>query len=281
MKYHKEMSRVNTPLLLIAVACAPAFAAAAKPAPVVIDLDAQAPRQLKFEPLAVLKAGSGPGEVGIRRSSEGVVSGPRHLAVDAGGVIYVDDTLNRRLLKFSPEGRFESVVARYPSKTEVLDLFVRPSGLPIMTVRTKKGKKEAWIARGGRLRRLARSVPIVAPGAEQLTLKEPRIGRIELHGLAEIPQAYRFDAKGAALKLLRMTSQNIYLRVSRLSGEQTLAVVSRSSGKVASIPLPTTARGASVDAQGHLYVLCVQAEPANVLGQMQIVISKTSASQLR
>jgi hypothetical protein len=76
-------------------------AAGRLPAFVQVTAEAVAPSS---ETIFTLPWGAGPGEAGLQAPLEGLARGPQALAVAPDGIIYVLDSVNRRLLTLSPAG---------------------------------------------------------------------------------------------------------------------------------------------------------------------------------
>lgn len=72
----------------------------------------------KYEKKVIIKAkvGKGPGEIGVMGLGDlpeeliwedsGDMEGPKGIAIDSAGYIYILDALNKRILRFSPDGRY-------------------------------------------------------------------------------------------------------------------------------------------------------------------------------
>ncbi|HIE44552.1 MAG TPA: hypothetical protein EYP78_07160 [Candidatus Omnitrophica bacterium] len=72
----------------------------------------------KYERKVIIKAkvGKGPGEIGVIGEGpipveevlweEGTMEGPKGIAVDSAGYIFILDALNKRIVKFSPDGEY-------------------------------------------------------------------------------------------------------------------------------------------------------------------------------
>jgi len=85
----------------------------------------------KYERKVIIKAkvGKGPGEIGVIGEGpmpeemalwEGSMEGPKGIAVDDLGNIFILDALNKRILKYSPDGRFLSTVNLVDFNNELL-----------------------------------------------------------------------------------------------------------------------------------------------------------------
>jgi len=65
----------------------------------------------KYERKVIIKAkvGKGPGEIGV--IGEGREEGPEGIAVDSAGNVFILDQINKRILKFSPNGKYQKLIS--------------------------------------------------------------------------------------------------------------------------------------------------------------------------
>lgn len=80
----------------------------------IIDLDQPAKFHYRLDILTKLPIGSKPGEIGIETLEDSSLRGPNLMVLDRHGYIYINDEINRRVQKFSGDGKFQAIVFSYP-----------------------------------------------------------------------------------------------------------------------------------------------------------------------
>jgi hypothetical protein len=102
-------------LAILAGCAAITLAKAAATSKTIIDLDKPAQAIYAAQMLVKLSIGSKPGEIGIRDlPGFGEYEGPHSVALDYRDNLYIDDIVNERIQKWSPDGIFEGVFLNLP-----------------------------------------------------------------------------------------------------------------------------------------------------------------------